>query len=1040
MPSGVIFDRFIGPVIACISTVRTRATIAAFALGILVGGNQRFFALDPPLQVSQYAHTAWTLREGFSVGNIFDIAQTEDGYLWFGGESGLFRFDGINAIPWRPPGLLPSERFAFRLLGARDGKLWIGTFRGLYSWNGRALTRYPELDGKVVGALLEDREGTIWAGTWTSRPARLCAIGDTVRCYDDDSFGKTVGGMREDSSGIVWAITETGLWRCKPGPPAQIAKTLLDPSALSEAKDGQLVMAAYGKSVLRFDGKKIQTLFLPSPDKANRSLREREVDANKLLSDRNGGLWIGTVARGLIHMHNGKTDVFTRADGLSGDIVLCLFEDREGNIWVSTTGGIDRFRELPVATMSVREGLASDNTNSVLAAQDGSVWIATHDGLTRWQNGRMTTFREQSGLPHHRVQSLYEDVRHRIWAFTDRGLACFEDDRFVPANVRIPSHEVFSITGDQASNLWLSGTAGLSHLVGTRLVEQYPWSALGRKEQAKVLVADKGGVWLSYWSDGGVQYFKDGRVQMSINTTDGLGSGHVPGLRLDRSGALWAATEDGGLSRIKDGRINTLTKKNGLPCDTVHWSTEADDGALWLYGGCGVVRVGRADIDAWIADPVRSVQTTIWDAADGVRRRQIAVSSFGPTVAKASDGRIWFLTGEGVAILDPRHLVENAIPPPVHIEKVVADHKSYWENQAESSNPKLRLPPHTHDLQIFYTALSLVAPEKVHFKYKLDGQDKDWREVVNDRDVQYSNLAPGAYRFHVIASNNSGIWNQQGQTIELIVDPAFTQTKLFRAVCAVLGGAFIWLIYQMRVRRLRHEFAVTLEARVGERTSIARELHDTLLQSFHGLMLRFQIVSELLPDRPIEAKEQLDKTMERAAEAITEGRDAVQGLRASTVQTNDLPQAISTLGEELAADPANCDSPEFRVTVEGRARDLHPIMRDEVYRIIAEALRNAFCHARARQVEAEIRYDDQQIRLRVRDDGKGIDPSILLGQGPQGHYGLAGMKERAKLIGAKLTVWSEVDAGTEVELQIPAAMAYSAASKRSWVADLLARR
>jgi signal transduction histidine kinase len=244
--------------------------------------------------------------------------------------------------------------------------------------------------------------------------------------------------------------------------------------------------------------------------------------------------------------------------------------------------------------------------------------------------------------------------------------------------------------------------------------------------------------------------------------------------------------------------------------------------------------------------------------------------------------------------------------------------------------------------------------------------------------------------------------------------------------------ALLWVAYQYRVRQLRHQFALTLEARVRERTSIARDLHDTLLQSFHGLLLRFQTVSQLLPDRPIEAKEKLDSTIERAADAITEGRDTVQGLRDSTVQTNDLARAVDTLGEELAADPANPSSPAFRVTIEGEARNLHPILRDEIYRIAAEALRNAFRHAQAQHLEVEIRYDDQQFRMRVRDDGKGIDSAILSGQVPEGHFGLNGMRERAKLVGGDLAVWSEVDAGTEVELRIPAGTAYTAAGRGSW--------
>jgi signal transduction histidine kinase len=448
-----------------------------------------------------------------------------------------------------------------------------------------------------------------------------------------------------------------------------------------------------------------------------------------------------------------------------------------------------------------------------------------------------------------------------------------------------------------------------------------------------------------------------------------------------------------------------------------------------MYTGCGLVRIERSDVNAWIHDPKQRVQPIVWDAADGALPGG-APSSFGPTYAQSADGKLWYPTREDIQVVDTRHLASNNLPPPVHIEKIMADDVTYWDN-LDGPPTHLHLPPHTHALQINYTALSLVTSRKVHFKYKLEGQDPDWREVINDRDVQYSNLGPGTYRFRVIACNNSGVWNEQGDSLEFSITPAYYQTIWFRVLCAVLLLALAWVLYRIRVRQLHHEFALMLDARVGERTSIARDLHDTLLQSFHGLMLRFQIVSQLLPDRPVEAKTELDRTIERAAQAITEGRDAVQGLRASTVQTNDLARAINTLGEELATDPGNGGSPAFRVTVEGEPRDLHPILRDEIYRIAAEALRNAFHHAAARQIEVEIRYDREQFRLRVRDDGKGMDPAVLSRQGSEGHYGVPGMRERATVIGGKLTVWSEVDAGTEVELRVPAKIAYAPTPKRS---------
>jgi signal transduction histidine kinase len=380
---------------------------------------------------------------------------------------------------------------------------------------------------------------------------------------------------------------------------------------------------------------------------------------------------------------------------------------------------------------------------------------------------------------------------------------------------------------------------------------------------------------------------------------------------------------------------------------------------------------------------------------------------------------------DGVTAIDPLHLPINRVVPPVHIEQIIADGKIHLPTAG------LRLPAQLRDLTIYYTALSLVAPEKVRFRYKLEGQDRDWREVLNIRRAQYSNLAPGSYRFRVTAANNSGVWNQEGASLDFSIAPAYWQTLWFRAACVAPLLALLWALYQLRLRQIGHAFNTRLEERVAERTRIARDLHDTLLQSFQGLLLRFHTVSELLPKRPADAKEILESAIDQTAQAITEGRNAVQGLRASTVESNDLAVAIKTLGEELAAEASSDTSVGLHVEVEGTPRTLHPIVRDEIYRIAGEALRNAFRHAVAKQIEVELRYDERQLRLRVRDDGKGIDPTFLTAEGRAGHFGLHGMRERAKLMGGKLAVWTAPDSGTEIELSIPAAHAY-AASPAPW--------
>jgi signal transduction histidine kinase len=359
----------------------------------------------------------------------------------------------------------------------------------------------------------------------------------------------------------------------------------------------------------------------------------------------------------------------------------------------------------------------------------------------------------------------------------------------------------------------------------------------------------------------------------------------------------------------------------------------------------------------------------------------------------------------------------------VHIEQVIADRKNY--DAIPGANGHLQLPPLIRDLEIDYTALSLAAPEKVLFRYKLEGWDRDWQNVGTRRQAFYGNLPPRNFRFRVMACNNSGVWNEAGTSLNFTVGAAYYQTTWFRLLCVAALLALLAALYQLRVRQMKRQFNMRLEERVRERTRIARDFHDTLLQSFQGVLMKFSAVSYMIPDRPVEAQKALENAVEQARQAITEGRNAVQGLRSSTLITNDLAQAIGGFGEELAANQTDGNRPEFRLLVEGKSRDLPPLVRDELYQIACEAVRNAFRHAHADRIEVEIQYEQRQLRLRVGDNGKGIDPKVISEGGRAGHHGLPGMHERAKLVGGKLSVWSKVDSGTEIEITVPGSLAFA---------------
>jgi signal transduction histidine kinase/ligand-binding sensor domain-containing protein len=1029
--------------------VGVMAKRAIIALGMLLAWGRGAYALDPALDVSQYAHTAWKVRDGFSRGSIDAIAQTPDGYLWLGTELGLLRFDGLRAVPWQPRAgeKLPSDDIR-SLLVARDGTLWIGTLKGLASWKDGKLGQYPEIAGQVVDALLEDREGTLWAGGQGLPTGRLCAIrSGSVQCHGEDgSLGRAVESLYEDSRGNLWAGAETGLWRWKPGPPKfyPLPATLTSQTLIGG--DNGALLIAVGGGIRQFVDGKVERYPLPVIGPL--------FTPRKLLRDRNDGLWIGSTNGGLLHVHQGRTDVFAQADGLSGDNVQRLFEDREGNIWVATLNGLDRFRDFAVATISVNQGLPSGDVWSVLAAKDGGVWLGGRSGLSRLKDGHITIYgrrtaprrsgrRDQgelsisgsateianSGLEG-TPMSLGLDDQSRLWASTHAGLFYFESGRFVRAP-GVPGGNTFSIGGDGQGNVWvLNGEAGVFYRTPEGRVQQIPGPRLGENSLAQAMLPDRshGGVWLGFL-DGEIAYFKDGDVRASYTAADGLGKGRVDDLRFGSHGTLWAATE-GGLSRIRDSHIITLTGKNGLPCDTVHWSIEDDDHFVWIFTTCGLVRIAESELDAWVNDPKRIIETRVFDASNGVRSLAV-YGGYGPHVTKSPDGKIWFVTYDGVSVIDPRHLPFNRLTPPVHIEQINADHETYWQNlsgdasSSRSSSSQPCLPPLVRDLTIEYTALSLVVPEKVHFRYKLEGWDREWQDAGTRRQAFYTNLAPRKYRFRVMACNNSGVWNEAGDTLDFSIAPAYYQTRWFQLACVAAFMVLLWALYQLRLRQLARQFNMRLEERVGERTRIARDLHDTLLQSFQGLVFRFQGALNQLPNRPEKAYEVLESALISADQAIAEGRSAIQELRSGSSQESNLEQTLLATGRELASSQNGGDSaPTLRVIVEGTRRAKRAMIREEIYRIARELLRNAYRHAHARSIEAELRYDDAAFVLIVRDDGKGIDPKVLKERGRAGHWGLRGLYERAEGIGARLDVWSEAGAGTEVRLTVPGVIAY----------------
>jgi len=1012
--------------------MRSAHTRACISIAILLACCASAFALDPSLDVGQYAHTSWKVRDGFTKGALFSIAQTADGYLWLGTEFGLVRFDGARAVPWQPPGdqHLPTGR-VFSLLVSRDGTLWIGA-EGLASWKDGKLTQYPELANRNIVRLLEDREGTVWIGSRGIPAGRLCAIRKgSVHCFGDDGrLGIGVFGLYEDNRGNLWVGVADGLWRWKPGPPKfySLPGEVDGIQAIGEDANGALLVGWKG-GIYRFLDGKTEAYSLGGT--------LRQFRADKILRDRNGGLWIGTSDRGLVHLHQGRMDMLSSTDGLSGDGVFAVFEDHEGNIWIPTLEGLDRFRNFAVPTFTVKQGLSKNLVGSVLADKDGSVWLATYGGLNRSNHGQImipsTGSAGRDGkLNGSEPSSLFQDDRGRIWVSTASGLGYLEDGRFT-AIKGVPGGAMPSIAQDNARNLWVSNqNVGLFRISPqNNEIREIPWSDLGHNDNANVLAADRarGGLWAGFFL-GGLAYLSDGKVRASYTAADGLGPGRVSDLRFDDDGALWVSTE-GGLSRLKNNRVATLTSQNGLPCDRVHWAMEDDDRSLWLYMACGLIRIARSELDAWSAavdkrqDTSLPIRVTVFDSSDGVRSL-FAPGNYHPQVAKSTDGKLWFLPFDGVSVINPRHLPFNKLPPPVQIEQIAADGKTYWQNlSGDAYSSRVKLPPLVRDLTIDYTALSLVVPEKVHFRFKLEGQDNDWREVVNERRVEYSNLPPRHYHFRVMACNNSGVWNEQGASLDFTIDPAYWQTNWFRALCVLTLLAILWTYFQLRVRAFKQRQAVLekhqteiralneqmIKAQEAERIRISGELHDGVLQRITSLTLRLGIVKYQVP-ADSEAKTSIMGLQQELIGIGTDVRHVSHELHPALLHESGLPAALSSYCEEFSKVrglPVSCKTDES-------VKELSPGAALCLYRIAQEALGNAAKHSKAKRVEVQLTRSDGRVCLLVSDDGVGCAPGQT---GNSRGLGLINMRERVLQLNGKFDFESAPEHGTTVRAEIP---------------------
>src|SRR5882762_4664159 len=763
-------------------------------------------ALDTSRQISQYGHTAWRTEDGGFSGTPNAIAQTTDGYLWIGAQAGLMRFDGVRFVSWQPPegSELPSSRIN-SLLGARDGSLWIGTSMGLARWRNGNLINYRDATGSIM-AILEDRTGTIWIAraNLSDTKGPLCKVTDTgVRCYGRDDglalpFAVT---LANDTLGNVWLAGGAMVSRLQTNSADTYVSAGLNPAetfngvlALAGKPDGSLwvglVHAGKGGGLQQLAQGTWRPFITPEFDGST-------LEVTALLLDRDSSLWIGTLNRGIYRIQGNMVDHFRGSDGLSGDAVSGLFQGLEGNIWIVTSWGIDNFHDIRVASFSTRQGLSADQVNSVLASRDGSVWIGNYS-LDVLRLGKITSIQPRNGLPGRAVTSLLEDRAGRLWVGVDQELSVYEQGKFRKIHTRdgSPLGIVRAMTEDVDGSIWAAtgpptDPPRLLRIQDLRIREEISSPQL---PATNTLASDpQGGVWLGLTS-GGLARYRNGQMEF-FSSNQSPHDGPVHGLLVNSDSSVLAATPSG-LLGWKNGRVQTLTVRNGLPCDVIYSLISDRKSALWLYTVCGLIAIPNAELQRWWESPDMTVKSRLLDVFDGA---QPMSTVFRPNASQSPDGRLWFANQNVVQMIDPDHLDGNPILPPVHVEEIIADHKRY------APRDSLRLPALTRDLEVDYTALSFVAPQKVRFRYKLEGHDSEWQDPGTRRQAFYADLRPGNYRFRVIASNNDGVWNEEGATLDFSVAPAYYQTNWFRALCVTAFLGVLWALYQVRIQQMRRQ-------------------------------------------------------------------------------------------------------------------------------------------------------------------------------------------------------------------------------------------
>jgi ligand-binding sensor domain-containing protein/signal transduction histidine kinase len=1062
----------------------------AFSLHPTAGAEPRPLVVGAPIRLpltegKDIRFTHLSTEQGLSESRVDNMLQDRRGFIWIGTYNGLNRYDGYRFKTYKPdPNNLSSlgGLEVFALFEDRSGMLWIGIDQELDRFDPstetfthfRADPDNPDSPSGYVEHMTQDRDGMLWLATRNGLDRLDPASGRFTHYRSDQNDPHSLSSndvrfVLEDRQGTLWVATGAGLdaFDRRTGLVLRYPSSQQPPlDRILEDRSGMLWLSATrGGGLASLDPKTgVFTRYVwfegwPGTPGTR--------GCSAIHVDRHGNLWLATKPDGLVRFDRARR-LFTRyrndpgnPASLNNNEALSLLEDREGGIWVGTNGGgVNRFPSEPSPFTMYRKAprnpnsLDEENVLSVFEDSQGILWIGTSqlNRLDR-KTGRYTFYRHDpansESIGTGVVRATAEDRAGFLWFGTwggglnrfDRRTGRFKAYRHDPADPASLSHEtVLSLLIDHEGSLWAGTDDGLNRLDARtgRFTVFRPKSSSLESRWYRVLAeggAD-GSIWMGTYTQGLQRLdLRTGEIvayKYDPKVSGSLSNNQVNALCVDHAGTLWAGTQNG-LNRFdrNTGEFTTLGERDGLPNNAVEGILEDSAGNLWLSTGSGLSKF----------DP-RARTFKNYFSEDGLAGDEFNDFS---VYYKSASGEMFFGGVNEVTAFYPEKVVDSAFVPPV----VLTDFRLFNDPVPVGGRSPLKKSiaytdslTLSHAQNIFtleFSALSFASPTRSRYRYRLEGLETHWNEAAaTHRVVTYTTLPAAEYHFHVQSKDNRGGWSEPGLTVRIRVLPAWWNTWQFRTVWITSLILLTWLVYQFRVRQHQQEFNMRLEGRVDERLRVARDLHDTLLQSFQGLIPVFQTARNLLPGQSDRAAEVLDEGLHDAAEAIVEGRNAIQNLRAKPSLDPDLGSLLNAAGKELAQSPeAEGSAPAFRVVVEGSRLPLAPLLQDEIYRIGREMLRNAFRHAHAARIEAEIRYERDMFRLRIRDDGKGMDSTVLKEGARHGHWGLPGMHERAKAMGGRLKIWSEPGAGTEAELTVPARIAYAKFStSNGWWARL----